>query len=201
VEPEQAGPAQSKEPKPSRSRLHQFIRKTSALIASLIALIAAVATIIGFFDDSSSGPDTGAPQGRPGNSQPIPGLTTPIPTPWSIKFNPPINNSVPMCAAFEGTGDVPTGQTLWLMVFTPESRKYYPKPVTIIANEHKWTARNVVVGGRDDPPNTIYGIHATLVDSSLNSRLQESRSTGLTDLPGVKSAELSISRNGDQNEC
>jgi hypothetical protein len=139
----------------------------------------------------------GAPMQDP--AQRIPSSAAPSPALRAIKINP--TTPVPRCATFEGTGDVPPGQTLWLMVFTPGSRRYYPKPVIVDAAEHEWTAKNVLIGAQDDPADAKYGIYATLIDNSDNELLQQNRSTGFTNLLGIKQAELSVSRNEDVAGC
>jgi hypothetical protein len=141
------------------------------------------------------------PQGAPMQdpAQHIPSSTIPNPAVRPIKIT--TNSPVPRCATFDGTGDVPQGQTLWLIVFTPGSRKYYPKPVTVAASTHGWTARNVLIGAQDDPADTTYMIYATLVDNSSNLMLEQNRSAGLTYLPGSKAAELSVTRNKDMAPC
>jgi hypothetical protein len=85
------------------------------------------------------------------------------------------------------------------MVFTPGSKKYYPKPVTVNSVEHKWIAENVIIGARDDPTNTTFTIYAVLVGSSISSRLQQSYSTntGLMDLSGTEKDQLQVSRSKD----
>lgn len=83
------------------------------------------------------------------------------------------------------------------------SRKYYPKPVTVNSAEHKWIAKNVIIGAQDDPVNTTFTIYAVLVDNLTSSRLQQSYSTntGLTDLPGTEAHQIQVSRSGDLAAC
>lgn len=68
-----------------------------------------------------------APQGKKIQT-PAPNVNTATPSttsrPVEIKINP--STQVPRCATFDGKGDVPSGQTLWLVVFAPARESITP---------------------------------------------------------------------------
>jgi hypothetical protein len=115
-----------------------------------------------------------------------------------------VNAPVPRCATFGGEGDVPPDQTLWLAVLTPDTRKYFFRPVMVNAVQHKWISRKVTIGSQDDPPGTPFMIYAVLVDNVTNQLLQQGRfAGGIAALPDtfVKVHQIEVERGSDSAEC
>jgi hypothetical protein len=163
-------------------------------------------------------PTARAPKGDASRSEGSPKSTTPVttqdpgpdtstsaaPDPTilpHIKIDP-ANKFVPRCATFTGTGDAPSGRTLWLAVLTPMG-KYYFKPVSANATEHKWTA-NVILGAAGDPPGAPFMIYAALVDSAINREISQGQFNGeAANLPGGITwiDHIQVARSGTQTEC
>ncbi len=57
----------------------------------------------------------------------------------------------PRCAKFTGSGDVPDGKTLWLVVQSDEP-KYYFYPTIPEPLQHRWAAENVTLGLSTESP-------------------------------------------------
>ncbi len=178
----------------------------AALIVALLGLImvlggnfgSAIISTLGSGDKTSH---TEAPVATPSSNVTTP--NTPSPTgPSSIKINP-VNTPVPMCATFTGTGDVPSGRTLWLTVRT-DTLKYYFKPVTLNVTEHNWTATNAIIGSQDDHAGALFTIYAVLVDGATNRLINQGHfNGGVADLPDavVWVDQLQVSRSTDRTEC
>jgi hypothetical protein len=135
-----------------------------------------------------------------------PALLSPAPAapPSPVKINP-VDGPPPRCATFTGTGNAPRGRTLWLVVLTPGSWLYYPKPVTMNTAERKWTASRVNLGARNDPVGMRFKVYAVLVDNADNRQFLQSVSTGvgLLGLPNDTdwSDPIEVSRNSDLVDC
>jgi hypothetical protein len=121
---------------------------------------------------------------------------------FSIKIDP-VNAPVSCRATFIGTGDVPSGRTLWLVIqriSTPP--KYYPKPVIVNVADHMWRAVNVTVGAKDTLAGSPYMIYAVLVDDATNQLLKQRHAKDwLDDIPGHQVDQIQVSRSGDGSGC
>jgi len=101
--------------------------------------------------------------------------------------NPAPNSTVKMNTIVYGSAsNMPSGQTLWLLLYNPQLRLYYPQdpPVTIQPNG-KWTEQ-VYVGGANDTGKE-FAISAVLADQNSNNFFvnytNHGKSTG--DWPGI----------------
>jgi hypothetical protein len=182
--------------------------KVNALAAVAGVVLAIVLAVIQYWP-SLAGPVTGdtrtATHEPSLQSPPLPQASAPPPsisdqtTLTHIRFDPV--GQIPRCATFTGTGDVPSGRILWLVALTASS-KYYFKPVTTNAVDHKWSAANVNIGSQADPVGTPYIIYAALVDDATSRQIGQLGS-GVTELPeGIdKVAQIKVSRSGDGAKC
>jgi hypothetical protein len=115
----------------------------------------------------------------------------------------PVAGQVPRCATFTGTGDVPPDRVLWLVVLTPSS-KYYFKPVTTNAADHRWTAANANIGSQADPVGTHFTIYAALAEDATSRKIEQGQfGGGIAELPeGIdKVAQIKVSRSSDRTKC
>ena len=185
--------------------------KASALAAVASALVAIVGAIAQYWP-SFTGPATGDTlpvQRAPSlQSPPLPQANPPIPSISNrtmlthIRIDP-VNGQIPRCATFTGTGDVPSGSILWLVVLT-DSSKYYFKPVTTNEADHKWTAANAIIGSPADPVGTHFTIYAALVDDATSRQIEQGQfSGGVVELPeGIdKVAQIKVSLSSDRTAC
>lgn len=151
--------------------------------------------------------DCGPAAVKPGTATPSTNITTGrVTQPASSSPLAPIRvdqvQGPPLCAKFTGSGDVPSGKTLWLVVQSDEP-KYYFFPTIPEPRQHRWIAENVTLGIPEEKPGEPFTVFAMLASPTGDKSIEKLNWGGSRSLPsGVEEEHrIYVKRGKDNRRC
>jgi hypothetical protein len=102
-----------------------------------------------------------------------------------------------------GSGDVPEGWELWIVVIDPKQKLYFDKKATTYPDRHHWTAANVAIGAAEQGGQPFEVVPILLDSETSNFMKGVTGYVGYATLPprSVRAESFSGLRSTDIKPC